>query len=275
MPSGTPSSDASGSQHRDDSTDGCSNPGSSHQSSSSSEESVGRGRSQGEVSSPVDKKDAALHLLLETGISAARACQALDATEEHASSPTAWAEEAQTWLAVDQEHADESAKLAEGMHASLEESQKETAPSCFEQTPAQLLETFEGSPLIQQLQHCEAGLGHPLACDPWPRPLVGYLVLERRCMRWYAAARAFYRAQAEEACAALQGSPAGLQGSPAGVGPQRWDAFLASLAERQAEVERAVYAMPANGDLHAATDIPALFQGYAADTEVDVIDLCD
>lgn len=134
--------------------------------------------------------------------------------------------------------------------------------------PTPLSQTFEGSPLVQRLQHCEAGSGHPLACDPWPRPLVGYLVLERRCMRWYAAARAFYAAQAEEACAALQGSPAG-------VGPRQWDAFLASLAERQAEVERAVYAMPANGDLHAATNIPALFQGYAADTEADVIDLCD
>uniref|UniRef100_A0A1D1ZUL7 UBA domain-containing protein n=1 Tax=Auxenochlorella protothecoides TaxID=3075 RepID=A0A1D1ZUL7_AUXPR len=184
MPSGTPSSDASGSQHRDDSTDGCSNPGSSHQSSSSSEESVGRGRSQGEVSSPVDKKDAALHLLLETGISAARACQALDATEEHASSPTAWAEEAQTWLAVDQEHADESAKLAEGMHASLEESQKETAPSCFEQTPAQLLEARGFVRLSAQNSRVpeDAHCAHPPpaccpACDatsptPMPHPLV-------------------------------------------------------------------------------------------------------
>lgn len=128
-------------------------------------------------------------------------------------------------------------------------------------------QTFKGSPLVQRLQQCDAASREALATHPWPGHLVGYLLLEQRCMRWYAAARAFFAAHAEQACAPLQG--------PAGGAAGAWAAFLASLELRQAEVERAVYAMPAGGDPHAACHVPPLFQAYAGDLEVDVIDLCD
>lgn len=123
---------------------------------------------------------------------------------------------------------------------------------------------FRESPLVTRLApdrsaaaaRCSAGR------DGAPE-LASYLLMERRCRRWYAAAAAYYE-RAAERLAALLGRP----DTP--PSPEQWAAFLAGVGEVEGEVKAAVFAMPTED---ARVSVPEIFAGQEMD--VEVIDLTE
>ncbi|GAB4822813.1 hypothetical protein N2152v2_009859 [Parachlorella kessleri] len=185
----------------------------------SSEEDVG---AAGEPPA-VDRRAAALELLKRTGVPLDRAEKALHETEEQCLDFDAagWADEAQVWLACNNEFEDERDQLAEAMQVSLVEAEERKALEAplEERDPDEILQAFVGSALLKALQplcSLECLLQPPLKAQ-----LVRYLRLEQRCGRWYSLSCHYFRQAAAECAAQLGAATAErTQGGGKGVAGQ-------------------------------------------------------
>ena len=121
-----------------------------------------------------------------------------------------------------------------------------------------LPQVFGDSPLLSRLREAEPSI---TSLESWPPEFVGFLVLEQRCISWYAGGRAYFEQAASKAVTELASQPGSF-----------WPHLLALLRPLQREVQQAVYSMPP--EQTDAIYIPPIFQQQAG-TAVDIIDLCD
>lgn len=167
-----------------------------------------------------ERRHEALHLLVQQDIDEGRAAKALEACGAHSSIAVDWAEEALTWLAVDNETAQEVDAMGHAMAASLKEAEERKAskPPVIEMNAEQLDEEFGDSQLLAVIR---AHLPSLLCVQTARQSLAEYLMLEKRCKRWWLASAHYFAAVADKLAhrlAACLGQPA--ETSYAGAQPE-------------------------------------------------------
>jgi hypothetical protein len=146
-----------------------------------------------------------------------------------------WVDGAQLFLAIETEREEEvdsegwalrmeSDLLGQAMQQSLaeDEARKKEVKPPVEMDGAELRGAFAGSQLLARIEGGGGGGGggglraeDAVADPPLRRALVGYLVEEQRCKKWWPVSVAWFREAAEQLAAALQGCASPAAARPA------------------------------------------------------------